>query len=62
MWGFSAKMVFLVPGVYSSVTLETVSDDDYAAYLRMKNERERQTDAARAAWERFISEQTPEVI
>lgn len=55
MWGYCAKMTFLIPGVLSSMTIEMLPDEDYEAWEREQIERERAADAARSAWERFIA-------
>lgn len=53
-WGFTAKMAFLVPAIYASVTLETVDDKTYTAWQRERNDRASAADRARVAWEEFM--------
>jgi uncharacterized protein YqjF (DUF2071 family) len=60
MWGFCAKMVFLVPFGYSSMTVETVDDETYKAYVRAQQEREVAAQRARVAWSQFVQSEATE--
>jgi hypothetical protein len=62
MWGFCAKMVFLVPFIYSSVTIETVDEETRKAYIRSRDEREQAIDRARVAWDSYVKREAGEVV